>query len=170
MIEELFHIGSFSISPYGVMLVCAFLASYFQLRWGMRRLGIGDEEDASALVFAAGLGGIVGSVLDIVVLVACVESGMSVVLAAFLGATSGAVLCFLANKYWAFRDPRPLSFQQAATFGLVAVGTAILMASTMWIVSVKLGVPYLAAKAICAAMVFLVWSYPAQRRFVFVAA
>ncbi|HVT61689.1 MAG TPA: prolipoprotein diacylglyceryl transferase family protein [Thermoanaerobaculia bacterium] len=61
MIQELFHIGKFAISPFGVMLVCAFLASYFQLRWGMRRLGIGDEEDASALVFAAGIGGIVGA-------------------------------------------------------------------------------------------------------------
>jgi phosphatidylglycerol:prolipoprotein diacylglycerol transferase len=61
MIQELFHIGSFSISPFGLMLVCAFLASYFQLRWGLRKLGIGDEEDASALVFAAGLGGIVGA-------------------------------------------------------------------------------------------------------------
>lgn len=61
MIQELFHIGSFSISPFGLMLVCAFLASYFQLRWGLRRLGIGDEEDASALVFAAGLGGIAGA-------------------------------------------------------------------------------------------------------------
>jgi phosphatidylglycerol:prolipoprotein diacylglycerol transferase len=61
MIQELFHIGSFSISPFGLMLVCAFLASYFQLRWGMRRLEVGDEEDASALVFAAGLGGIVGA-------------------------------------------------------------------------------------------------------------
>lgn len=61
MIQELFHIGSFSISPFGLMLVCAFLASYFQLRWGMRWLEIGDDEDASALVFAAGLGGIVGA-------------------------------------------------------------------------------------------------------------
>lgn len=61
MIRELFHIGSFSISPFGVMLVLAFLASYLQLRWGMKRLGVGDEEDASALVFAAGLGGIVGA-------------------------------------------------------------------------------------------------------------
>jgi len=61
MIRELFHIGSFSVSPFGVMLVLAFLASYLQLRWGMKRLGIGDEEDASALVFAAGLGGIVGA-------------------------------------------------------------------------------------------------------------
>jgi phosphatidylglycerol:prolipoprotein diacylglycerol transferase len=61
MIREIFHIGSFSISPFGVMLVLAFLASYFQLRWGMKRLGIGDEEDASAIVFAAGLGGILGA-------------------------------------------------------------------------------------------------------------
>jgi len=61
MIRELFHIGSFSVSPFGVMLVCAFLASYMQLRWGMKRLGVGDEEDASALVFAAGVGGIVGA-------------------------------------------------------------------------------------------------------------
>jgi prolipoprotein diacylglyceryltransferase len=61
MIKEIFHIGSFSISPFGVMLVFAFLASYLQLRWGMKRLGIGDEEDASALVFAAGVGGILGA-------------------------------------------------------------------------------------------------------------
>jgi len=61
MIQELFHIGSFSVSPFGLMLVCAFLASYLQLRWGMRWLGAGDDEDASALVFAAGLGGIVGA-------------------------------------------------------------------------------------------------------------
>ena len=37
MIQELFRIGSFSISPFGVMLVFAFLASYLQLRWGMRK-------------------------------------------------------------------------------------------------------------------------------------
>jgi len=61
MIREIFHIGSFSISPFGVMLVFAFLASYLQLRWGMKRLGVGDEEDASAIVFAAGLGGILGA-------------------------------------------------------------------------------------------------------------
>jgi phosphatidylglycerol:prolipoprotein diacylglycerol transferase len=61
MIKEIFHIGSFSVSPFGVMLVFAFLTGYLQLRWGMRQLGIGDEEDASALVFAAGVGGILGA-------------------------------------------------------------------------------------------------------------
>jgi phosphatidylglycerol:prolipoprotein diacylglycerol transferase len=61
MIQELFHIGSFSISPFGVMLVLAFLGGFLQLRWGMRKLEIGDEEDASAIIFAAGVGGIVGA-------------------------------------------------------------------------------------------------------------
>jgi len=118
-------------------------------------------------VLAAGLGGIAGSILDVAVLVACVESGMAVAPAAFLGASAGAGACFVANKYWAFRDRRPLSLRQAGSFGLVAVGTALLMALAMSIVAVKLGVPYLKAKAICAAAVFLIWSYPAQRRFVF---
>ena len=61
MIPELFRIGDFAISPFGVMMVAAFLASYFHLLWGFRRLGIGGEDDASAIVFAAGVGGIVGS-------------------------------------------------------------------------------------------------------------
>lgn len=61
MISELFHIGPVSISPFGVMMVLAFVAAYLQLRWGLGRLGAGDEEDASAIVLAAGIGGIVGA-------------------------------------------------------------------------------------------------------------
>ena len=61
MIQELFRIGPFAISPFGVMLVLSFVAGYLQLLWGMRRFGLGDDEDASAIVFAAGLGGIVGA-------------------------------------------------------------------------------------------------------------
>ena len=36
MIREIFHIGSFSVSPFGVMLVCAFLASYLPARRALR--------------------------------------------------------------------------------------------------------------------------------------
>ncbi len=61
MINELFHIGPLAISPFGVMMVAAFVGGYFQLRWGLRELGVGDAEDASALVLAAGIGGIVGA-------------------------------------------------------------------------------------------------------------
>ncbi len=60
MIEELFSIGSFSISPFGVMLVASLFAAYWQLHRAMRHYGIGGEEDASSLVFAVGLCGILG--------------------------------------------------------------------------------------------------------------
>jgi phosphatidylglycerol:prolipoprotein diacylglycerol transferase len=61
MHPELFRIGDFPISSFGLMLVLAFVAGYFQLRWGLRELGAGDEDDAAALVFAAGFFGIVGA-------------------------------------------------------------------------------------------------------------
>ncbi len=61
MIRELFHLGPLSISPFGVLMALAFLACYFQLRQGFRRYGIGDEEDASAITLAAGIGGILGA-------------------------------------------------------------------------------------------------------------
>ncbi len=60
MIRELFHIGPLSISPFGVMLMLAFLAAYAQLAWGLKRLGAGDADDASTLMLWAGLAGIAG--------------------------------------------------------------------------------------------------------------
>lgn len=61
MYPEIFRIGDFAFTSFGLMLVLAFVGAYLQLSWGMRRAGAGDEEDASALVFAAGVAGIVGS-------------------------------------------------------------------------------------------------------------
>jgi putative flippase GtrA len=116
---------------------------------------------------AAGMGGAVGSVLDVAVLVLMVEHGARVALAAFCGAAAGAIVNFALNKYVAFRDRSRITGRQLARFGLVAVATAILMALAMQLVAVKLGVPYLLAKLICAATVFAVWTYPAQRRLVF---
>ena len=61
MIQELFRVGPLAVSPFGVMLVLAFAAGYLQLAWGLKRLKVGDEEDASSIVFAGGVGGIVGA-------------------------------------------------------------------------------------------------------------
>jgi phosphatidylglycerol:prolipoprotein diacylglycerol transferase len=61
MIQELFHIGPVSVSPFGVMLVLAFFAGYWQLARGLKLRKVGDEEDASAIVFAGGVGGILGA-------------------------------------------------------------------------------------------------------------
>lgn len=60
MIEELFHVGPISISPFGVLLVVAFFSAYWQLRRNLEQGGLSDDEDASAILLAAGLGGIAG--------------------------------------------------------------------------------------------------------------
>jgi putative flippase GtrA len=116
---------------------------------------------------AAGAGGAVGSMLDVAVLVLMVEHGAPVAVAAFCGAAAGAVMNFVLNRRFAFRDRSPITGRQLARFGLVAVATAMLMALAMQFVAVKLGVPYLIAKLVCAALVFAAWTFPAQRRLVF---
>lgn len=119
-------------------------------------------------MLAAGMGGAIGTVIDFAVLVLLVElAGLSIPVSAFLAASAGAVVCFLLNKHLAFRDRTPVTLQQVARFGLVAVAAALLMGLAMRIVAVDLGMPYPAAKAVCAALVFIAWTYPAQRRLVF---
>jgi len=61
MIPELFHLGPISISPFGPAMVAAFLLGWAQLRWGMKYYDLLDEENASAILLAAGVGGIVGA-------------------------------------------------------------------------------------------------------------
>jgi putative flippase GtrA len=112
----------------------------------------------------AGLGGVVGTAADVAVLTILVESGAPIAPSAFIGALAGAVVCFVMNKYVAFRDRTPVRVGQLVAFGLVAAATALIMALAMQVVAVDLGVPYLLAKAMCAAAVFVLWSYPAQQR------
>lgn len=61
MIQELFRVGPIAISPFGVLLVAAFLAAYWQLSRGLRQLDLGDADAAASLVVAGGLGGILGA-------------------------------------------------------------------------------------------------------------
>jgi putative flippase GtrA len=116
---------------------------------------------------AAGIGGGLATVVDMSALVALVESGTPIALAAFLAAGCGAVVAFAWSKYVAFRDRSRLGFAQVARYATVAVATALLMALAMQLVAVEIGVPYVLAKIACSALVFALWSYPAQRRFVF---
>ncbi len=113
MIDELFSIGSFSISPFGVMLALALLAAYFQLRRGMIVQGIGDEEDASAIVLACGLIGVLGGKIYYAILVG--DWGMILDRAGIVwyGSLIGGAIAFLAVvKYRQL--PMARSFDAAA--------------------------------------------------------
>jgi putative flippase GtrA len=123
----------------------------------------------SRTAILSGLCGVAGTAVDVVTLALLLELGVPVAVAAALGALAGAGLCFFANKYVAFRDAASLSVRQVGAFGLVAVGTALLMAIAMHATVVGLGISVLPAKAVCGAVLFFAWSLPAQRRFVFAA-
>lgn len=118
-------------------------------------------------MFAAGVGGACATAVDMSALVLQVEHGTPIPVAAFIASAAGAVVCFLMNKHIAFRDRSPITSSQLVRFGFVAVATALLMALAMALIAVHLGVPYVLAKVICSALVFLAWTYPAQRRLVF---
>jgi putative flippase GtrA len=107
---------------------------------------------------------------DVVVLAALLNRGIPVALAAFVGAIAGAGLCFVANKYVAFRDRSRADLRQVLAFAGVALGSAILMAGAMHLACDRAHLPYLTAKVVCAAVIFVCWSYPAQRRLVFASA
>jgi len=115
-----------------------------------------------------GLSGGLASVLDVVALLLLVEKGqMPVGIAAFLAASLGAAASFVVNKTWAFRDPSPLQAGQVVKFAGVALGTALGTGACVSVLSVGMGLPYLAAKGISAVALFLCWTYPIQSRFVF---
>jgi putative flippase GtrA len=115
-----------------------------------------------------GVSGVIATSLDVAALVFLVEALRShVTLAAFLAATLGGVCNFLINKYWAFRDGSPIDLRQVTVYAFVSLVTAAFVAATIHLLAVVLIVPYLLAKAIAAALVFLVWTYPAQSRLVF---
>ncbi|HMF41102.1 MAG TPA: GtrA family protein [Polyangia bacterium] len=118
-------------------------------------------------LLTAGVVGVLGTGLDLAVLVLLVRHHASVPLATFIAALSGAAANFALNKYVSFRDRSPIRIGQIARFHFVAVVTALLMAGAMKVATANPAVPVVAAKLACAAVVFAIWSYPAQRYLVF---
>ena len=118
-------------------------------------------------LLTAGIAGAAGTGLDVAVLVTLAGRHVPIPLATFVAALAGAATNFTLNKYVAFRDRSPVSFSQVARFQLVAVVAALLMAAAMAVATASLRIPVLPAKLACAAIVFAIWTYPAQRRLVF---
>ncbi len=108
MIQEVFSIGDLPISPFGILLVISLFLAYWQLARGMKRLGIGDEEDASAITFACGLIGILGGKLYYAVLVGDIGAFFSRAGLVWYGSFIGGFLALV----WTIRR-RGLPFARA---------------------------------------------------------
>jgi putative flippase GtrA len=118
-------------------------------------------------LLTAAIAGVFGTGVDLGLLVFMVGRHVPIPLATFIATLAGAAANFALNKYVAFRDRSPITLAQVVRFDFVAVVAALLMAAAMKIATATLGVPVVAAKLACAAVVFAIWTYPAQRRLVF---
>ena len=119
-------------------------------------------------ILKTGLSGIVATVVDVIAMILLVELGdVPVGFAAFLAASTGAIVNFTVSKFWAFRDTSPVDGRQVATFAMVALVTSAFVAVSVHVLAAMIGIQYLVAKAIAAVLVFVCWSYPAQARLVF---
>ncbi len=122
MIEELFRIGSLSISPFGVTLVLALFTAYWHLQRAMRHYGIGDQEIASSIVFACGFCGIVGAKIYYAVLYGGWHLLFDRAGIVFYGGFVGGLLAFL----WMVRRHRlPLARTLDATAPALALGYGV---------------------------------------------
>lgn len=106
--------------------------------------------------------------LDFATLVGLVELlGVGYVLATTLGTVVGSLTNFLANRYWAFEAGGARLGGQVWRFLVVqAVGTG-LQTLGVWLFTRFGGVPYVWSKTLVTALVYLVWTYPMNRVFVF---
>jgi phosphatidylglycerol:prolipoprotein diacylglycerol transferase len=122
MYPEILRIGDFALTSFGLMLVLAFLAAYWQLAWGLRQTGAGGEEDASSLVFSAGLAGIAGAKIYFAVL----YRDPSLLLSRSGLVWYGGFLLGTAMVLWVIRRRRlPLGATVDAAMPALALGYAI---------------------------------------------
>lgn len=108
---------------------------------------------------------------DFVTTLALVEVGaMAPWVATALGCGVGAVVGFSVARHWAFGDVRTRASLQAGRYVFTSATGMMLNAGGVYLLTLLPTVSYLIAWLIVRALVFLAWSYPLHRDYVFGAA
>ncbi len=109
--------------------------------------------------------------VDFGVMIACVSGlGLGPVAGTVWGASAGALTNFSLGRHWIFEAHERAWAPQALRYAAVSAASLGLNAAGEYLVAVRLGVAYVAARALTAVVVSLAWNLPMQRRFVFPAA
>jgi putative flippase GtrA len=92
-------------------------------------------------------------------------AGTSAAWATTVGCAVGGVLSFLLSRVWAF-DAGGAWWPQIGRYAFVSAATALMNGGGVALLS-ALEAPFVVAWLIARAVVFVTWSYPLQRDFVF---
>jgi phosphatidylglycerophosphate synthase/putative flippase GtrA len=111
---------------------------------------------------------VIATGVDFGTMVALVQAGWArPTRATLVGAILGGAVNFTLGRRWAFGAWREGPAPQALRYAVVSVASATLNAAGVQALHERLGVQYLAARAVVAVAVSLFWNYPMQRGFVF---
>ena len=127
-----------------------------------------SREGTGATLARHQLGALVATVTDFAVMTAAVElARWSPAAATALGASAGALTNFTLSRRWVFSARGASVASQAARYAVVSAASLGLNTLGEYALAQRLGVPYLAARALVAVAVSLLWNFPMHRRFVF---
>ncbi len=92
------------------------------------------------------------------------------VTAALVGAVAGAVTNFVLNRYWAFRSKGKRIWVQGTQYAVGSLLTLLLLEAFLWFLIEKVGLDARVAWLPAKVVVWIAFSYPFQRVFVFAGA
>jgi putative flippase GtrA len=111
---------------------------------------------------------ILSTAVDFVTMIATVELlGFSSVAGTITGATAGGITNFSLGRSWTFRARSGRVVPQAIRYALVSAASAGLNAIGEYLINIRLGVQYIAARVMVAVIVSIAWNFPMHRWFVF---
>lgn len=110
----------------------------------------------------------VATAVDFAAMIACVEAGLlAPVAATAVGAAAGAMTNFSLGRRWIFAARGGGVAPQAVRYALVSAASLGWNALGVHALHGLLGAPYVAARAIVALAVSVLWNYPLHAKFVF---
>ncbi|NNE16791.1 MAG: GtrA family protein [Saprospiraceae bacterium] len=110
----------------------------------------------------------IGGLLDILIMIICVEVfSLNLVLAITLGGIFGAVVNFLINKYWTFKNESPINWTQSIKFVSMVIGSIILKSIGTLLLTDLLLLDYKLSRLITDAFVCLGFNFLLQKFWIF---
>ena len=130
-------------------------------------LGTRAPSHSIALVRASMSGFLATAVDWVAVLIINELLGAHYMIGVVLGVISGALTNFAINKFWVFNAGKGKTGSQLSRYAIAWIGFLVLYHGMVVLLTEVLGLHYFGSVVISSLCVFIGWSYPVQRWFVF---
>lgn len=118
--------------------------------------------------FKAQFSSFTATIVDFCLTIILVEAGvMRYLPATIIGTTTGGAVNYFINRFWSFKSTGDKIPIQAFRYFHIWIGSIILNASGMWILTSGVGIEYIISKLIVSLAVGWGFNYPLQKNYVF---